>query len=85
MLDEQLLNAFDEQAAKYQPPLREPTDDDYSAVQDGVVLVCGGTLKPQPIDWIWATCLSGQVKMIQPTPCYLALSQWVRTLSAYSL
>jgi putative DNA primase/helicase len=69
MLDEQLLNAFDEQAAKYQPPLREPTDDDYSAVQDGVVLVCGGTLKPQPIDWIWSYWLAmGKLHILAGAP-----------------
>jgi putative DNA primase/helicase len=70
MIDNTLLSAFDAQAAcMYQPPLREPTDSHLDAVQDGVVLVCGGTLKPQPIDWIWSYWLAmGKLHILAGAP-----------------
>lgn len=70
MINDTLLGAFDEQAAcMYQPSLREPTHDDFNAVQDGVVLVCGGTLKPQPIEWIWTYWLAmGKLHILAGAP-----------------
>ena len=67
MLDEKLLSAFDEQAAKmYQPPSRELPG---SAVQDGVVLVCAAKLKPQPIEWIWTYWLAmGKLHILAGAP-----------------
>ena len=70
MINETVLSAFDEQAARlYQPPLREAVNEDYSPVMDGVVLVCGGTLKPQPIEWIWANWLAvGKLHILAGAP-----------------
>lgn len=67
MIDE---DAIDRAAAKYQPPVRNITARDYtdsapSAVQDGVLLVCGSTLKPKPISWLWTYWLAlGKVHVL---------------------
>jgi putative DNA primase/helicase len=69
MLNDEKLAAIDEVAAKYQPPIRKINADYYtgepSAVQDGVVLVCGSTLEPKPISWLWTYWLAlGKVHVL---------------------
>lgn len=47
----------------------EPPGSEHSAVQDGVVLVCGGTLKPQPIAWVWEYWLAqGKLHVLAGAP-----------------
>ena len=54
MLDAKTLSAVDEAAKRYQPPPRATERDTARDVlNDGVVLVCGGNLTPQPIAWLW--------------------------------
>ncbi|MDZ4145693.1 MAG: AAA family ATPase [Burkholderiales bacterium] len=79
MLDEKLLNAVDEDAKRYQPPLRKLTADDYqtfedagiqqSTIPDGVVLTCGSDLTPEPVRWLWPAWLAlGKLHILAGAP-----------------
>jgi putative DNA primase/helicase len=74
MLDTSKLIEVDKLAIRFQPPIRKITSDDYegfapSAVQDGVVLVCGSTLTPQPVAWVWEYWLAqGKLHVLAGAP-----------------
>ena len=76
MLDAKTLQAVDFAAAKYQPPVRNVSADDYevqsktdSVCVDGVVLVNGSTLTPQPVRWLWEYWLAlGKLHILAGAP-----------------
>jgi len=74
MVDLNKLDEVDWLAARYQPPVRKVNSEDYYMLdrdldEDGVVLVCGSSMTPQPIAWIWKFWLAqGKLHVLAGAP-----------------
>ena len=75
MIDDTLLEKIDAMASRYMPPERKLTADDYvmpddgDDLPDGVILVNGASLTPEPISWLWQYWLAcGKVQVLAGPP-----------------
>ena len=75
MIDQALLKKIDAMAGRYMPPERKLTADDYTLpnggddLPDGVILVNGASLTPEPISWLWQYWLArGKVQVLAGPP-----------------
>ena len=75
MIDETILEKIDAMAGRYMPPQRKLTADDYTLpnggddLPDGVILVNGASLTPEPISWLWQYWLArGKVQVLAGPP-----------------